>query len=250
MDKFIPDRSEQAFKWTCRAFNRYAESNKQKLYFWTFTFVKKMPDPWYSYRWAGFIREVLDMYRDEMPLYGVKVTEPHRRALPGAKWRGLHFHCVINHRVPVGEVRRIGKRYGVGRIQVKRVWDKTGVESYLGKYLGKQFRERKLAPGIRRWSVIGGFDGVRVADVEMNTPTTKACRELKEAIGRSLSFSEMQEVCRSQNINDPTHLAFCVWYAKQPQNRTNPLYPLSWPWWELDREIGLPDNPMDGRIPF
>ena len=48
-------------------------------------------------------------------------------------------------RVWVGEVRRVGRRYGIGRIHVERV--KGGGEdalvAYLGKYLRKQFRDRE-----------------------------------------------------------------------------------------------------------
>jgi len=248
--RFTSDRSRLAFDWTCKAFVDYAARNKQKVYFWTFTFVKKMPDSYYCYRWAGFIRDVGRLYSDGIPLLGVKVTEPHRRAAPGSRWRGLHFHCLVNHRVPVGEVRRIGARYGIGRVQVKRVWNMSGSVNYLAKYMRKGFKEKKLAPGIRRWSTIGGFDGVTVASVQITSPLTTACREMKAALGRNLTFPEQAAIWRSDNISDPTHRAFCVWYAKQPENAKNPLAALSFPWWELEREIGLPDNPLDGLCPF
>lgn len=249
--RFVFDRSEQAFRWSCDSLVNYAMMNSQKLYFWTFTFVKKMPDAFYSYHWKGFIRDVLRLYRDDRPLYGVKVTEPHRRAHPGSVWRGLHYHCVVNHRIPVGEVRRIGKRYGIGRVQVSRVYDVSGVSGYLGKYLRKSFRSsQKLSPGIHRWSCLGGFDGVRVNAIHWDTPTTRACRAVKEIFSRSLTFSEMREVCGSKNIFAPEHLAFCLWYARENIAGLDPLAAFRWSWWELEREMGLPDHPFAGRVPF
>jgi hypothetical protein len=249
--RFNPNRSEQAFVWTCEAFERYARDNKQTLYFWTLTFVKKMPDSWYSIRWQQFIRDLGHLYRDGRPLFGVKVTEPHRRAGKDGPWRGLHYHIVFNHRVAVGEVRRIGRRYGIGHIDAKVVEEFTGLASYLGKYLKKSFEsESVMVKGIRRWGTVGGFDGVRVNALRYNTPTTTACRRFREVLGRKLSFHEIRAVCNSKNVFDPSHLEFCLWYAAQPGNKTDPLYALVWPWWELEREMGLPANPMDGRVPF
>lgn len=245
----LPSRSKLAFDWTLDCLARHAEDNRQKLYFWTFTFVQKMPDAFYSYRWKGFIRDVLHLFDGQHPLYGLKVAEPHKRAMPGSPWKGIHYHCLVNHRIPVGEVRRIGKRYGIGRVEVKSISDVAGAKRYLGKYLGKEFADTKLAPGIRRWSTIGGFNGVTVRKVRVNTPTSRACAEFKKVLGRPLHFSEVSEICRSKNIIDPLHLKYSLWRAAQPETGPDKLESLRWPWWYLDREIGLPENPKDGN-PF
>lgn len=249
---FIGNRSEQAFRWTCARLTEYAQMNGQRLYFWTFTFVTKMPPTWYARRWAPFVREVLDLYRNEMPFYGIKVTEQHKRTDPRGIWKGLHYHAIVNHRVSVGEVRRIGARYGVGRVQVSAIDDAGSAIAYLGKYLRKGFidRDGALPKGIRRWGTIGGFNGCRVADIQWDTGPTRACRKLKEALGRALTFGEICDVCSSRNITDPFHLQFLVWFAEQKCNSVNPLAPLHWSWCELEREIGLPHNPYDGNVPF
>jgi len=126
----------------------------KNLYFWTFTFVHVVPDWDASTAWSYFIRDMQDHYNST--IFGIKVTELHAD-------HGLHFHCVFNRRVSVHILRRIGARYGFGRMQVAKVRDRKQLY-YLAKYLGKT-KDRWFA-GAQKWHTVGGFKGVKVSDIE------------------------------------------------------------------------------------
>src|ERR1700744_2827736 len=145
-----------AFEMTCeKLFERYSH-----LYFWTFTFKQVMPDWYYSQTWARFWRDFLDHFPDQV--IGVKVAELHKE-------HGLHYHLILNQRICVGQVRRIGARYGIGRVHVK-LCDK-GAVGYLRKYLMKNDRREFKAP-VRKWSPVGKWDSTKVRSVEVEDPFT------------------------------------------------------------------------------
>ena len=115
-------RSEAAFRFSAdRLFDLYSP-----VYFWTFTMTQVQCDWCYSEIWGRFVRDLSDLYGGT--LHGLKVTELHKE-------HGLHFHALVNKRIWQGEVRRIGKRYGVGWVSVKRA--DYGSVDYLAKYLFK-----------------------------------------------------------------------------------------------------------------
>jgi len=156
-------KSEFAFRASCLKLQRQCP----KLYFWTFTFRAVMPDWYYSNTWSRFIRVLQDLYGGQ--LRGLKVTELH-------KSHGIHYHCLLNQRVWVGEVRRIGKRFGIGRVHVVHA-DATSVP-YLAKYLSKDYRNgTKLFARIPRWNTIGLFRGTRKRDVICSSPFHDAMKE-------------------------------------------------------------------------
>lgn len=151
-------KSEIAFKWTAE---RLFECFKP-IYFWTFTYRVVMPDWWYSRTWASFIRKLQDCYGGT--LKGVKVLEFH-------KDHGVHYHALLNNRVPVWLVRRLAKKSGMGRVQVKKANAKS--IAYLAKYLSKQMGRDELGfSGGARWGTVGGFKGCRVRDIEIESPYT------------------------------------------------------------------------------
>jgi len=150
---FFYSKSQAAFVLTAeKFFDIYP-----KAYFWTFTFTSVMPDWWYSRNWAGFIRDLQHLH-GEMVL-GLRVIEVH----PGG--HGLHYHAILNKRMNVHFVRRLGRRHGIGRVHVKTC--DMGAAHYLVPYLSK---DDTLFKGIRRWSTVGGFIGVKKRDVVCETP--------------------------------------------------------------------------------
>jgi hypothetical protein len=153
--------------------------SEEKLYFWTFTFTECMSDWKYSRCWSRFITEMQNMYGGQIK--GIKVIEAHVT-------HGLHYHAILNKRLNVHEVRRVGREYGLGRVHVSRVRDKS-VFDYLAKYLQKDCGE--LFDRVARWGTIGLFKGVRVKDVIVDS-NLKTNVDALRAGGVQVKFWEYQ----------------------------------------------------------
>jgi len=117
-----------------------------KVYFWTFTTIEPLADWQAGPVWHRFSVELCNLYGGL--LRGLRVVELHAE-------HGIHWHALLNRRVWVGEVRRIGARYGIGRVQAKRVrGDGEAAIKYLAKYLSKDGGQ--MFGGLRRLGAIGG----------------------------------------------------------------------------------------------
>lgn len=131
---------------------------------WTVT-MAAVHDDWVAgQRFSRFLNHLQKAFK-EWKWGGVRVTEIH----PGG--HGLHWHLLVDIRLPVDIVRRVGACYGIGRVQVARVKQAKGV-NYLAKYLSKRgpraFGPRG-GPG-RRWASFGAVKKTRVKDVEWESP--------------------------------------------------------------------------------
>lgn len=146
---------------------RFFERNP-RVYFWTFTFRQVKDDVWYMYQWSEFLRYVQD--RHGRIFTGLRVVEA------GEGGHGLHFHALVNRRFAVQIMRRLGKRFGIGRIQVVRCDE--GAAWYLSKYMGKD--SLPLAKGIRRWAAIGGYKPTKVNSVVVESTLTENIRWIQE----------------------------------------------------------------------
>jgi len=177
----IFSKSQAAFILSCeRLFDCYP-----KCYFWTFTFVDCMPDWWYPKHWSRFVRDLSDLYGG--CLFGMKVLEPHTE-------HGLHYHAILNRRVSVHLVRRIGKRYGIGRVQVKRA--DMGSAYYLAKYLSKGGAIHK---GMHRWNTVGGFVGVKCKNIEIDSPYHRTMKKL--CFGQKVGFGVASQIFRFSRLH-------------------------------------------------
>jgi len=142
----------------------FAENPKQ-IYFWTFTFKQVHPDFRYPLLWKQFTRKLQHMYGD--CLHGLRVLQVH----PGG--HGLHYHALLTKRVAVQIVRRLGKRYGIGRVQVEHCG--PGAIHYLAQYL-RPTEDFELSKGMRRWGSMGGFKQVVTANIEIESELTRNIR--------------------------------------------------------------------------
>lgn len=165
-----------AYNFTC---SKLWENYQGKLYMWTFTFTETMCDWYYSRCWSRFITDLQNYYGGQ--LKGLKVIEAHVS-------HGLHYHCIINKRMSVHLVRRIGKKYGIGRNHVSRVTDQNAFQ-YLAKYLKKETGELQM--NISRWGTIGTFRGIRVKDVVVESNLTRNYQAIKPYVGQ-LKYWEFQ----------------------------------------------------------
>lgn len=154
-----------------------------RVYMWTFTFVEVIPSWWALSAWDK-LKTALRLYYGR--IQGIRVTELHKE-------HGVHFHVLINKRMSVQAVRRIGARYGFGRIHVTRA--DVGAGKYLAKYLTK---EEALPTAGRKWATFG-MDGTRVRDIQVDSEVsrkTKAALAQIPAANKTKRFNTAQQVYR------------------------------------------------------
>jgi len=148
-----------------------------KVYFWTFTFRKCWPDWFYPNAWNVFSKRLQHLHGGI--LCGLRVVEVHEGG------HGLHYHALLNLRVSVHVVRKLGKPLGIGRVHVQQCrTNKDGY--YLAKYLSKR---NLLYPGMQRWGTVGGFSGVRKNNLEVDSPFHRNMRKLTNGRQSSASFA-------------------------------------------------------------
>lgn len=156
-----------------------------KIYFWTFTFKDVWPDWWYPPAWNRFITELRNCHAGQ--LMGLRVVESFDH--------GLHYHALLNIRVSVHLVRRIGKKYGIGWVDVRRCDE--GAAFYLAKYLGKH--TGTLTKGMRRWGTIGGMPKVRKNDIEVDSSFHRNMKKIGQ--GTKLSWTMTTQVYRTSRLH-------------------------------------------------
>lgn len=143
-----------------------------KVYFWTFTFYRVHPDWEASQRFTRFLNHLQKV--TDKGWGGLRVAELHKE-------HGLHFHALVNGRIAIDFVRRVGKCYGIGRVHVCKADVKSA--AYLAKYLSKQKRGPKTKTGrnMRRWGAFGNVKqhASRVSDLVNDSPMWVYRREHK-----------------------------------------------------------------------
>lgn len=179
-------KTQAAFWFTA---DRFFKKNKH-VYFWTFTF-KHVPidDAAAMEDWNTFAARLAKHF----PFcQGLRVCELHHT-------HGIHFHFLVNIRLPVRRLRRIF--YGSGRlnghnryldfgwIKVRKVakeeWlaghrvDLRAAE-YMMEYMTKSYRSRmgEGFRGRRMWGTIGGLKASRCRDIVYESDTTRNRCEL------------------------------------------------------------------------
>lgn len=153
---------------TCAAFRLSAQrlfDDYPKIYFWTVTFYA-VHDDWEATALFGkFLNHLIKVAGKNWG--GLRVAELHKN-------HGVHFHMLVNDRLAVDLVRRIGAHYGVGRVQVARVQHSRGGNSivYLSKYLSKRRAGPLTESGrsARRWAKFGDVQHTRVCDLVNDSP--------------------------------------------------------------------------------
>ena len=152
---------------SCTAFLKSAASLWQpglRVYFWTVTFREVRADWEQSAAFTAFLEQLRRQVDPDMG--GVKVGELH----PGG--HGVHYHLLVNRRISVHLVRKLGRRYGIGRIFVE-VADQNAGPEYLAKYLSKRGDHPLCKSGRnqRRWSCFGKVPRrCRCSDLQFENP--------------------------------------------------------------------------------
>lgn len=157
-------------------------------------------------------------------LRGVRVIECHKE-------HGVHYHALVNQRIPVWLVRRWAKRCGIGRVQVKKA--NSGSIDYLAKYLSKQWQQENGSfKGQTRWGTIGGFRGVKVRDVEVCSRYMDRLEIAKDVLNvRKVPFllaaqlkerwtasdDQVEEACKRYLVQGSIN---CLWTEKRDDTRS------------------------------
>jgi len=130
----------------------------------------------YGMYWAEFIRRLRSQHNEMLTgLYVVQAHDTH----------GLHYHFITQTRISIHLMRRVIKRTGIGRINVKKC--NRGAGYYLERYLEKGDR---LAMGVKRWGSIGGFNAVKQNDIVIESTLTRNLATLTG--GKQIRYTEYQ----------------------------------------------------------
>jgi len=221
-------RSKEAFLWSVKGLGEYAEREREKLYFWRFSFACDLHDWQYGYRFARFMYQIVRRYEGEMPLYGVRVLERTKRGR-------IHEHAIVNKRIPIDLVHRLGRRYDLGWAWVKTCWEVKGAGNYLGKYLSKR-QPVPLPRGMKKWSCIGGFQGTRVKSIERESAVSEALGIVRQWwVGGRIGYGDMQTVLASPILHFPRYIEWACRYAAADRGDYNVF---RWPMWKIQQEAG------------
>lgn len=130
----------------------------------------------YAWRWTAFVKALEYAHGNRSGrgrLLGLRVVEMHEA-------HGLHYHALLNVRLSVHIVRRVGRRFGVGVVWVVRCHS-ADVGGYMAKYLAKGSAEFKSSGvRLRTWGAIGGFLVCRGSDVVIDSPMSRVLAEVSD----------------------------------------------------------------------
>jgi len=163
-------------------------ASSPRCYFWTFTFCETQPVWRAAQAWTMLQRRMFDHFGK---FQGVRVAEMHQD-------HGLHFHVVINQRLPVGLIRWMAKRYGFGRIEVQAVRSQAATTRYLVTYLAKG--EALPCPGMRRWTRMGGIGEPKnnfICQSDLAKKIRATLKECQMATRRPMTRSERFLIVKS-----------------------------------------------------
>lgn len=171
-------KSKSAYFMSAIAFAQYLNDVGSPGYLWRFTTREKLPDWRYAPIWRRFIKDVADLYRhDDVPLGGLRVLERHDGG--GPRHGNLHYHAVVDKRIPADIVWKIGERYGIGHMEVEQVRDVTGHLRYLAKYLGKQNIQGRGCR-LKSWGTIGFAPwAVKRAEIRIVNDSTRLLKKVE-----------------------------------------------------------------------
>lgn len=138
-------------------------ANHPKIYLWTLTFTVAQTDWIAAQRFRSFLNHLRQVV-GRTGWGGLRVVELHKE-------HGAHYHLLVTERLAVDLVRRIGRCYCIGRIDVERCWSIDG-GLYLSKYLSKSRKGPLTKTGrqARRWGKFGDIQHTRVSDVVYDSP--------------------------------------------------------------------------------
>lgn len=183
-------RSKAAFHHSVETFFRHVSEGKHKAYLWTFTFEKVISVKEAFQMWNKFAKSLwkygLHPKTGESTIFGLRVAELH----PGG--HGVHFHVLVNRRIPIQAVRRRAEQFGMFWIDVQRAYSTDGsLGWYLAKYLAKGDRP-PCFKGRRLWQAFGQWGQTRCKDIEVRSEFCAAFKARRELLNAERRIAEME----------------------------------------------------------
>jgi len=196
---------------------------------------------------GSLMQKVKNYYKTDAVLFsGVRVIERHKSGR-------IHWHAIVNKRLPIDHMLKIGRPLGIGRMGVKEVWKTAGAIDYLAEYLRKDV---VVGQGVRLqvWNTIG-YAPYRVgkADVVVDSPLTRFLGRLRRELFVTQPVPNWlyRDVANSWHIGYPEREQAIIDWAQDHWGQYDWFAPLHWPVWLFQQELcGIGENPLDGRVPF
>jgi len=247
-------RSKLAYEATVRAFLQNCAENNTGVYFWTFTTRKVHRLPEYGYIWSRFITSIRNEYRFDLPtLGGIRTIELQKRG-------AVHWHCLINRRLPVDRIREIGKPYGIGWMYVDKADSPRRASNYISKYIEKDGGAAFKNTGMPVWGTIG-FAPWRttVKQIIIRNEYTKFLSRVRSEIfgTESLPSWLARDIYQSWHIGYRVREDYIIWFAKERQSQGHDIRtwacwePLRYKVWHIQQETEMiGHNDYDGLVPF
>lgn len=166
-------RSALACWWSV---NRLVRTSSQPCFLWTFTIEDNVPDYVFATRHSQFVKGVSIAARRQDSYDGVTIPRSWGgvRVFEHGERRGrIHAHWVVRGRMPWHYMQHLAIRAGLGRVvhvDPKPVGPQ--VAHYISDYLVKGDKLR----GLRAWSCIGTYQGVRNCDIEQDSERIRAIK--------------------------------------------------------------------------
>lgn len=219
-------RSKAAFRLSCATFFEQVREGKHQAYLWTFTLrrctgVKEAFQAWNKLA-KSLWKYGIHPETGEGTIFGLRVAEFH----PGG--HGVHFHVLVNRRIPIEAVRRRAEKFGFFWIDVRRAQDNEGrMGGYLSKYLSKTDRAPCMK-GRRLWQAFGQWGQTRCKDVEIRSEFVAAFKARRKGLKAAAAVAELQgrEYRMESNLETMAHAQeHCV---RVSLGEVEPLMPSLW----------------------
>lgn len=182
------NRSKAAFRLSVQTFFEQVERGEHQAFLWTFTLKKVISVADAFKAWNKFAKALwkygLHPETGEQTIVGIRVAEFH----PGG--HGVHFHVLINRRIPIQAVRRRAEQYGFGWIDVRRAHCGKGtLGGYLSKYLSKRDRP-PCFKGRRLWQAFGQWGQTKCKDVVIKSEFVAAFHARRAMLKAAAAIAE------------------------------------------------------------
>lgn len=191
------------------------------VFMWTFTFRECLSVQDAFKAWNQFSKNLwkygIHPKTKEQTIVGLRVAEMH----PGG--HGVHFHVLINRRIPIQAVRRWAEMAGMFWIHVTRCYH-GHLGKYLGKYLGKQDRVPCLK-GRRLWQGFGQWGQTKCKDIVVDSEFCTAFQKRRQMLLAAQEIARLQGAAYRMESNLETMHWSEEWVWQVRIGRAVPLRP-------------------------
>jgi len=247
-------KSRLAWEATCRAFVLDCQQQETGMYFWTFTTRKVHRLPEYKFMWNRFLRDIFNEWPYDLPrLGGIRTIQLQKRG-------ALHWHCIINKRLPIDRLEEMGYKHGLGWMWVEKIESPKRAINYVARYIEEGIKTGFEGTRMKTWGTLGFAPWkTRVSQIKVRNECTAFIQRLRKEFFNDTTIPSWlaREVYQCWHIGYKVREDFICWSAKEAQAKGHDLKTWAcWdtmrlPVWNIQRETdGVGEDCYDGRIPF